>query len=261
MLAEILANPVALPLWAVLVFAASMYPLGLMLPGCVCCGAGNCTQCGDFSIGYAAGQNHHGAMCCSGPMSSSATLRLTSTGPATSSLVTRSSTTGSYTKTTASFACSSINGDYVLSLNRTNFGSSATCTWTAENFTSCAAYMDAQIAPQTYDPNIGSSTTVSFPSYYLAVMLFQRTISGSVRTQTCSGFPGIESCSIGSTASSSVWFYYLDPRPVTLLSDQRCNPAGTVIATDAPVATNGICSMGTSYPQYDTGCRVRVEFV
>jgi hypothetical protein len=38
MLAEILANPVAWPLWAVLAFAATMYPLGLLMPGCVCCG-------------------------------------------------------------------------------------------------------------------------------------------------------------------------------------------------------------------------------
>ena len=42
MLAEILANPVSWPLWAVLAFAATMYPLGLLMPGCVCCASG-CT--------------------------------------------------------------------------------------------------------------------------------------------------------------------------------------------------------------------------
>ena len=44
MLAEILSNPVAWPLWAVLVFAATMYPLGFMMPGCACCGS-TCIKC------------------------------------------------------------------------------------------------------------------------------------------------------------------------------------------------------------------------
>lgn len=259
MLAEIASNPAAWPLWGVLVFAALMYPLGLLLPGCVCCGPSGCTQCGTFSIGYAAGQSENGAMCCTGTIAPSITIRLTNTGSATSSLVTRSASSGSYTKTTASFSCSALSGDYVIPLNRINFGTYALCPWAQENFSSCDAYSDVQVNPSSYDPT-NSSVTVSFPSYYLAIFNFNRTFSGSFRVQTCSGFPGVESCNVGTTTSSSYWIYDIG-RPFVVLSEQRCNPAGTVFGTSIPVFAYAICASSTIYPSRDTGCTVSVELV
>jgi hypothetical protein len=259
MLAEILANPVAWPLWAVLVFAASMYPLGFMLPGCVCCGPSGCTQCGTFAVGYAAGQSEWGAMCCDGTIATSVTLRITNVGPATSSDVVRG-TGATYTKTTTAFSCSSLSGDYVLPLQRINSGSYAMCSWKYINYSSCAAFADNSVAPFPYNPN-GGPDTASFPNYYLSADSFGRVLSGSRRTQTCSGYPGIESCDIGSTDMSTDWFVYLENRPYVIPSVQKCNPAGTVFSASTRVVVTGKCGYPSAIYGFDTGCTVSVELV
>ena len=260
MLAEIAANPTSLPLWAVFLFAAAMYPLGLLLPGCPCCGTSGCTQCGTFAAGYASGQNEYGRMCCTGTVASSVTVRLTNVGTATSTYVVRGTTTPSYSRTTSTFSCSAIAGDYVLSLQRINAGSYANCSWAGSDFSSCAAYREASVAPLPYDPN-NTATTVSFPTYYLSLSTFIRTMNGSVRLQTCSGYPGVESCNIGTTVSSSVWNVWQTDRPFVILSDQRCNPAGTLLASAQAFSTDTQCGSGTTYGPYDTGCRYQVELV
>jgi hypothetical protein len=259
MLAEIAANPAAWPLWGVLVFAALMYPLGLLLPGCVCCGAGNCTTCGTFSAGYVSGQSEYGAMCCRGTVAPSVTLRITNVGSATSSLVTRGA--GSpYTKTTAAFSCSSLSGDYVIPLLRINYGTYAQCTWAYANYSACSTFADHAIEPSSTDPN-GGTATVSFPSYYFAVTSFRRTLSGSLRTQTCSGYPGIESCNIGFTDSSTDWFVSLNRRPYVIPSIEKCDPAGTTLSSSEQVVVYGKCGYPSAIYGFDTGCTVSVELV
>jgi hypothetical protein len=258
MLAEILANPSAWPLWGVFLFAATMFPLGFLLPGCVCCGTSGCTQCGTFAVGYAAGQSEWGAMCCDGTVAASVTLRIANVGPATSSDVVRGSG-ATYTKTTAAFSCSSLSGDYVVPLQRINSGSYAMCSWNYVNASSCAAWADNAIGPFYYDPNGGPGTT-SFPSYYLSVYSFSRILSGFFTTQTCSGHPGVESCGVGFTDSSTEWFVYLEDRPYVIPSVQKCNPAGTVFSTSTRVVVTGKCLSSSSY-NFFTGCLVSVELV
>lgn len=256
-------DPVALPLWAVLLFAASMYPLGLMLPGCVCCGGGNCTTCGNASSGYGASQNAYGMMCCAGTIAASITVRLTHVGASTSSLETRSSTGASYTKTTASFSCSSADGDYVIPLRKIGFPSSGyECTWFSQVYDSCATTRYMHLVPSS---DCSGTTPVggTFPNYAFVFNWLEFTLSGSLRTQACTfdADLGSESCTVGTTITSSTWNVSLG-KPCVEMSAQRCNPAGLVFLTSGVLWASTRCE----YPfeirdSFDTGCRFRLELV
>jgi hypothetical protein len=261
MLAEILANPVAWPLWAVLVFAASMYPLGFMLPGCVCCASG-CTQCGTFATGYAPGQDAGGRMCCTGTLASSVTVRYTNVGPSTSSYVERSSATSPYTKTTSTFSCDSMNADYVLNLGRTNFGTFAGCEWAIEAGETCDTgdYRLISLRPRLSD-RYPPYTTEAFPGYRLE-LISRTTLSGQFRTQTCSGHPGVETCNVGSTGPVQMWFVDPDPIPSVVLNEQKCNPSGVVITPSVYLWTNQSCTTGSVLgATRNTGCLAKIEIV
>lgn len=119
MLAEIASDPTVLPLWATLLFAATMYPLGLLLPGCVCCGSTGCTTCGNPMLPYEEQDTGKGRMCCSGTLAENVTVRITHQGDASASLAEYGGPyyDGSRTKTTRTIYCSSIDGDYVLTRN------------------------------------------------------------------------------------------------------------------------------------------------
>jgi hypothetical protein len=133
MIAEIISNPVAWPLWAVLVFAATMYPLGFMLPGCVCCGSTGCTTCGNASTPYEEQDSGQGRMCCSGTLASSVTVRITHQGAATGSYAELLGPLydGRRIRTTRTVDCSSIDGDYVLTRYRPNgdYYNTNGCAW------------------------------------------------------------------------------------------------------------------------------------
>lgn len=273
MLAEIASNPAAWPLWGVLVFAALMYPLGLLLPGCACCASG-CTQCGYLYYGYQTGQYSDGRLCCTGTIASSVTLRLTNIGPATSSKVTRSSG-ASYTKQTSSFACSSVAGDYVLPLVRQVYGStsttpSATCKWTMDVTETCTAGGSANVQPYIYYTDQQTpGGELSFPFYFLFLTQFVWKMAGTYRVQNCSGYPDIESCNVGQTWTSASWRTMVDVGPPytpmlpkIILSEQRCNPAGIVFDnTIKPLAVEA-CDVGFGFfGPVATGCEFSVELV
>lgn len=264
MLAEILANPVAWPLWAVLAFAVTMYPLGLLMPGCVCCGTSGCTQCGVFATGYAAGQDANGRMCCTGTIAPTITVRVTNVGPATSSFVTRTSLppTSSYSRRTAVFNCSQMNADYVLPLSRQNFGPNATCSWSIEAGVTCDTgdYRLMGLGPSTQDPT-PPNTTATFPNWWLLTSLFVFTLRGSSTTQICTGHPGVESCNTGSSSGFIPWFVSPEASIGVLISEQRCNPAGTVIGSSVPLWTNESCQPRQNISAFNTGCLARIEIV
>ena len=267
MLAEILANPVAWPLWGVLVFASAMYPLGFMMPGCVCCASG-CTTCGIVAPGYAAGQNEYGRMCCDGTLAASITLRITSVGTATGSSVSRGIPEGGfYTKITRTWSCTTLNGDYVLpSLRFVNNGHS--CSWLTGYIADVSAGLS--VFPLIYGGQASPVIDHAFPDWQLfSRTQFRNRFTRSVRTQTCSGHPGIESCNIGSTTSENVDGFvgdspllYTGPDGGGLVttgpvfSTQKCNPAGTVLSTTAKIYTDMVPGSFT-----DSGCTVKVEIV
>jgi len=268
MLAEILANPVAWPLWAVLVFAASMYPLGFMLPGCVCCGSSGCTTCGIVATGYATGQNQYGRMCCDGTLASSITLRITSVGTSTGSSISRSIPEGGfYTKKTKTWSCSTLNGDYVLNANR-YVDNGHSCSWLTGYIADVSAGLS--VFPLIYGGQATPVIDLAFPNWQLfSRTQFRNGFTRSVRTQTCSGYPGPESCNIGSTSSESTDGYvgdtplnYSGPDGGGLVttgpvfSIQKCDPSGTVISTTAKIYTDLVPGSFT-----DSGCTVKVELV
>ena len=274
MLAEILANPVALPRWAVLAFAVTMYPIGLLMPGCVCCGSPGCTQCGYLYYGYQTGQLSDGRLCCTGTIASSVTLRLTNIGSATSNKVTRSSGS-SYSKKTSSFACSSMAGDYVLPLVRQVYAStsttpSATCQWTMDVTETCTAGGSANVQPYIYYTDQQTpGGELGFPNYWLFLTQFIWKMAGTYRLQTCSGHPGIESCNIGQTWTSSSWKTMVDlgppgtpMLPKILLSEQKCNPAGIVFDNSIKPLAADDCNVPVwLIGNVDTGCEFTVELV
>lgn len=269
MLAEILSNPVAWPLWAVLLFAATMYPLGLLMPGCACCSSG-CTQCGFLYYGYQEGQFSDGRLCCTGTIVPSVTLRLTNIGPATSNLVIRVGAGSTYDKNTAAFACSSLSGDYVLPLVRQVSGGTstpeATCQWTLDVARTCSTGGFANVQPATFY----TGQSLNFPNYYLIMSQFESKMAGFFKTQRCSGYPGPESCNIGTTYQSNLWVAKVDfgpPQtpllPKVLLSEQRCNPAGIVFDPTIRLLSHESCDFGFDpfMPTGDTGCEFTVELV
>lgn len=271
MLAAIASDPTALPLWVAFLFAVAMYPLGLLLPGCPCC-VGGCTQCGLYATGYAAGQDGYGRMCCTGTFAASVTVRVTNVGSASSSVVTRTAGT-SYIKRTYTFNCNSVVGDYVLPSMRSATATSATCFWGVNE--------DIYSPPPLYRLLPANNTgfapdTGDFPNWkYWLRMFFTDSNRPSVRTQTCSGYPGVESCNIGTTAS---WYASLalwrsgtsDSGPDgigpiaygdTTYSAERCNPSGVTFSSSLKILASVSDPTGTSFGIMDTGCDVKVEFV
>ncbi|CAB4184441.1 hypothetical protein UFOVP1124_9 [uncultured Caudovirales phage] len=250
MLQAIIADPLALPLWLVFAFAASMFPLGLLLPGCACCGSLACTQCGIFPTGDAAGQDQYGRMCCNaGTIPSSVTYRVTNVGPASSVVVTRG--TGSpYAKTTKTYPCSSLAGDYVVPIWRTPSAvvSDAMVCWWGD---SAALYVETYygyLSPYSFAiPALSGA----WPGWKLRCRVAWNSISWTSRVQSCSGYPGAEGCTVGSTSTAANTLAVdVDLGPFTA---QRCSPAGLSLGT-LPVVE-------ADYPFLVTGCVVSVEFV
>ena len=248
MLAEIASNPAAWPLWGVLVFAAMMYPFGLLLPGCVCCGGGNCTQCGLTYLPYGSGQNDFGRMCCdAGTKMSSITVRITIAGPASSTTYVRgASSGGSYLRRTMVFDCASLAGDYV-------FSESGNCSYGA-------GYGATGYVSRPFSDG-------DFPGWKM--WLFKSTsVYFSFRFQTCSGYPGFEVCSVPGAMSSDVAVVYYWPDSVsalgqtwyginsTRMTSQMCDLRGLVFGESVELRAD------TSYGSgYDTGCRHKLEIV
>ena len=263
MLAEIASNPVAWPLWGVFLFAATMFPLGFMLPGCACCGGG-CTTCGIVATGYAAGQDQWGRMCCDGTVASSVTLRITSVGASSGSSVSRDGGS-SYTKVTKTYSCTQMDGDYVLSLLRSG-SVDHSCAWRTGYIADVSAGLT--VFPLIYGGFASPVIDHAFPNW----QLFSRTqflngFTRSVLTQTCSGYPDVESCNIGSTSSETTDGYvgdaplfYTGPDGGGLVTtgpvftSQKCDPAGTVLSSTAKIYTDLVSGSLT-----DTGCTVKVE--
>ena len=265
MLAEILANPVAWPLWGVFLFAATMFPLGFLLPGCVCCGGGNCTQCGSFLYPQGTSQNASGRMCCTGTIATSVTLRITNVGSATSSYIARGAGS-TYTKITSTFACSTIDGDYVVPLSRTMGSDSAACEWSLDTYETCQTQAAFTLTPYTasIDPSSMSGTPQSYPTWFLTLTQIKKTISGTVRIQTCSGYPDFETCNIGSTRTSSAWLMIRlqsTPFPKSMFTVEACSPSGVVLETNQRMQVSQNCDSGFAFGPYDTGCEFRLELV
>ena len=267
MLAEIASNPVAWPLWGVFLFAATMFPLGFMLPGCACCGGGNCTTCGILDQPQGNQQNAHGRMCCTGTIAPSVTLRVTSVGPSPPVVVSRGTGT-TYSRTSATFNCSAINGDYVIPLVKQTTGLGETCDWAVDAYPSCLSQLAISLTPRGTDLDDSSqSSIVPYPGWYLTMTIFKKTIPGSFRFQSCSGFPEVESCNVGTTLSSEGWlinsvaFSGGGLVPKVFLSEEKCSLAGVVIAASQKFSVSQRCEDGITYGSLDTGCEFRMEFV
>jgi hypothetical protein len=270
MLAEILANPVAWPLWAVFLFAATMYPLGFMMPGCVCCAGGNCTTCGLTSAPYESQPSGWGRMCCTGTAAPSITLRLTRVSGATETTVTRDfPSAANYNKYTRTYSCSQLDGDYVLGLSNINSSGTIQCRW---NLTSGSGslYKSFSVAPSSGFGNFPPYTNPAFPDWYMFWALVA-SVQLTTLTQRCSGFPGVESCSVGTTsitfttfngdfgwALANPAFFINGPR-----SAQSCDPSGILF-------NNAVILDDPNYnPQFPSGggrgsfgtCAWKVEIV
>jgi hypothetical protein len=231
MLAEILANPAAWPLWGVFLFAATMFPLGFMLPGCVCCaGAGNCTTCGSSSASYEAQATGYGRMCCTGSIPSSVTMRVIRLSAATITTVVRGSTdaSGNYSKTTTIITCADIGGDYVLALQTFDpVLLYKDCSWRFAASNAAGNDLVLSLAPdRSYNAD-----TLNWPQwkYYWSII---SSLSRWRRFQTCSGHPDIESCNIGTTASDArIIVMPAGVEKIGPYSEQKCNPSEVVLAS------------------------------
>lgn len=189
-------DPVALPLWAVLLFAAAMFPLGLLLPGCPCCGGGNCGACGLSYLPYDQQPGGGGRMCCNGTLAAEVTVRVTLTSDPTITLVTRG-TGASYTRWTRVYNCSTAAGDYVVPKN-TNTFLPEKCFW--RYLVTNGYYGDVK---WEITPEEGGGLYPAWPVWRLTAIWILN-ITGSERQQTCSGFPGPETCDIG-VLSTNNW--------------------------------------------------------
>ena len=247
MLAEILANPVAWPLCAVLAFAATMYPLGLLMPGCVCCGAGNCTQCGNIGNPYDASQNDFGRMCCNaGTKRSSITVRITNTGPASSTTYERFGSGASYSRATVTFNCTSVNGDYVF------YGD---CSYGV-------GYGANGYASRPYSDGV-------FPGWRMWLYMGLNA-PYSYSFATCTGYPGTESCGPpGRTINSGAPAYYWPDSVAALgttwygiksprMEEQMCDLRGLIFGASVELHADVVIS---AVANYDTGCRHKLEIV
>jgi hypothetical protein len=276
MLAEILANPVAWPLWAVLVFAASMYPLGFMLPGCVCCqSGGNCTTCGTPSLPYEEQFSPHGRMCCTGTAAPSMTLRITTTSAATITTVTRDSpSAANYNKYTRTYSCSQLDGDYVLALSRTTNPSDSTftmrCLWQLQSG-SGSLYKSFSVSPSSgFVAGAPPYTNPPYPQWYMFWTLVS-SIQATFLTQRCAGPPATENCNAGTTSITYATFFgdfsYSLAYPAFFIngprSTQSCTPPSMVF-------NNAVLLNDPNYdPVFPSGggrgsfgtCAYRVEIV
>lgn len=246
MFSAIASDPTAIPLWITLLFAVAMYPLGLLLPGCACCSSG-CTECGVLATGYADPQVAGGRMCCTGTLADSITVRITNVGSATSQSIVRGA--GSpYTKTTKTYDCAALAGDYVITKFRilSEFGNYS-CGWSGGDSEILSLFQFAPVASGAF-PNWKGALQANF-GYRLV----------TTKNQTCTGFPGVESCNIGTTTTGYQELILDDgagslPVPSVagaVNSVQKCNPTGTITLASAVVWSAGI----------DTGCRVGVEII
>lgn len=278
MLSAILADPTALPLWMVALFAAAMYPLGLLLPGCPCCATG-CTQCGILGASYGSGQKVYGWMCCDGTLAPSITVRLTSVGPAVSNQVTLGAPVYNgalgiwqYPKYTVQCGCTAVDGDYVLPLARQVFGLEAECSWVYQRLTGCGNPMWLQVRPTgTCGQDINAPPAAQFPAYALELKYGELMMSCNVRAQTCTESGGVESCNVGGTYNGDDHLVYFARHPLidgaptmcAAKSAPACNPAGTVFSGSAPAYLLMRCVSRVSWEpnKPDTGCRYRVELV
>jgi hypothetical protein len=247
MLSAIASDPTVIPLWITLLFAASLYPLGLLLPGCQCCQSG-CAECGVLATGYADPQNAFGRMCCTGSRPAEVTVRITNSGPASSSVIERG-TGGTYTKTTRTFQCSDIEGDYVIAAYRiAAISGQFACGWTGGD-------SNTQSLFDLYPESVGA-----FPGWRMRITAnlgYQPVVR---RVQTCSGFPpGPESCTVGTTTTVYEELH-MDETGAgantgkvigSTQSSQQCNPAGLINKTGLTVWQVNV----------DTGCRMNLEIV
>ena len=277
MLAEILANPVAWPLWAVLAFAATMYPLGLLMPGCVCCqSGGNCTTCGTPSLPYEEQFSPFGRMCCAGTAAPSIVLRVTTTSASPMTTVYRDfPSAANYDKHTRTFSCSQLDGDYVLALSRTTNPSDSTgtmrCLWQIQSG-SGSLYRTFTVSPSSgFISGAPPYTSPPYPEWYMFWTL-SASIQVSSLVQRCAGPPATESCNAGTTtitytslqfnfgnSLAQPSFFINGPR-----STQSCTPPSMVF-------NNSVLLYDTNYPpEYPHGgggagsfgtCAYRVEIV
>lgn len=254
MLAEILANPVAWPLWSVFLFAATMYPLGFMLPGCACCGGGNCTTCGSSSANYEGQATGYGRMCCTGSIPSSVTMRVTRLSDATIVTVVRGSPNGSgnYIKTTTTITCSDVGGDYVLPLQSFNPALPYNdCRWRFGATNSAGNTLILELAPDR-SMNVDTLTWPQW-KYYWSIL---SSLSRVQHFQTCSGYPDIESCNIGTTSSDAKDIVM--PAGADIVgpySEQKCSPSGVVLASSMEALFDNFFSLNSS------GCAYKFEIV
>ena len=244
MLSAIASDPTALPLWVVFLFAVAMYPLGLLLPGCPCCGGGNCSTCGSTSSPYESQSTGWGRMCCSGTAASTVTLRVTTTSAASETSIERGSPNffGQYQKITRTFTCSSLDGDYVLNLSRSYSAPTWSCAWLFSSYGGSAGKtISFTITPNSGVGGVPPYTNPSWPDWYL-FWVTKAWVPMSRKVQTCSGYPGPESCNIGTTSS---WVAFFDGDMTTTLSQpanfifgpfssQACTPAARVFGTSIP---------------------------
>jgi hypothetical protein len=108
-------------------------------------------------------------------------------------------------------------------------------------------------------------------------MFFTNTYRPTIRRQSCSGYPGTESCSIGTTelwtAAVSLWregFGYEGPDysgPIsysdTTFTEQRCNPSGVLFSTGVGLAMRltPASAIEPAEERLLSGCVIRVEFL
>ena len=188
-------------------------------------------------------------MCCTGTLAPSITVRVTNTGPASSVYSRRTSPDyfGYYQKVTATFPCSSFAGDYVMPRSG--------CEWR----TGGLGLSGGAVVPLS---------GTAFPDWYLYSSLSSGTWTITRRVQTCTGYPGPESCNVGST-NTTTGQTFATPMPIESYSHpysirsetfnvQKCNPSGVLLADPATIAW----WIGSASGAEDaTGCQIRVEIV
>jgi hypothetical protein len=255
MFAEIAANPAALPLWGVFVFAALMYPLGLLLPGCPCCGGGNCTTCGSTSAAYEGQATGYGRMCCTGTIPGSVTVRVTRLSAASIVSVHRGSPDGSgvYTKTTTTIFCSDIGGDYVLSQRPFNASLPyRDCGWGFGATNAAGNPLSLGLAPDR-EMNADTFTWPQWQYYWSIVS----SLSRRRVFQRCSGFPDVESCNPPTSTVNDARDIVMptDAGKVGPYSVQQCSPAGTLLSSSMNALFDDFFSFTPS------GCTYKFEVV
>jgi len=261
------ADPPSIALWAVFVFSAAMYPLGIMLGApCSPCCAQSCT-CGDYrnypyeqqTASFAMG----GRWCCNGTKPYELTLRVTSTGTQTVSfdqafgnnngqywtlstsswLPYESYSSQTYLRMlrrTINFNCNTLNADYVVRLEGLPYLSSQT-----NAINSGCGYVGASSATWLYPGTSRRAVdTETFPSYTISLDVGAFLGNGSVSKQyykkQCSylGFyqyncPGdfVTDSVGGQTSTNPAYFYFGGSKKQKMLAqacDLRSIPSGAI---------------------------------